>query len=189
MCCENRLLLLDRLRHANDPERLRILEEHFGNDMSRKRERPANTEGQGPLPDSPQSDESADDEMIDLCHETSVDEGGRICFYGTTSFFHLSPDESTVSCVQAPQGTPEAMLASPEQTSPSAWWLDSLSSPPRHGEQRDIKSYLNINISTETCNELLETYWCWAHNIHLVLCRKIFMCTYQLQFPSPLLTI
>jgi hypothetical protein len=184
LALQNRLnaceFLLDRLRGADGPERLRILEEHFGNDMSRKRKRPANTEGQGPLPDSPQSDGSADDEMIDFCHETSVDEHGRICFYGTTSFFHLNPDESTVSFVQAPQGTPEAMLASPEQTSPSAWSLDGPSPPPRHGEQRDIQSYLNIDISTETCNELLETYWCWPHNIHLVLCRKIFMRRCQL---------
>lgn len=183
LALQNRLngceLLLDRLRRANDTERLRILEEHFGNDVSKKRKRPANTEG--PPPDSPQSEQSAaDDEMIDLCHETTVDEDGRICFYGTTSFFHLNPEESTVSCVQPPQGTPEAMLASPDQTSPSAWSLDAPSPAPRHGAQRDIKSYLNVDISTEACNELLETYWCWPHNIHLVLCRKIFMRTCQL---------
>lgn len=35
--------------------------------------------------------------------------------------------------------------------------------------------YLNSDVDSQLCNELLETYWCWPHHLHLVLCRKIFM--------------
>jgi hypothetical protein len=170
--CES---LLDRLRCANDTERLRILEEHFSN---KKRKRSTNPEG--PLPDSPQSDESADNEMIELLNETSVDEDGRICFYGTTSLFHLKPDQSTMSRTR----TSDTILVLPEETTPSVQWLNTPSPSLSTSAQPDIKSYLNIDISSEICNELLETYWCWPHNIHLVLCRKIFMRAYQ--FATPL---
>lgn len=120
--------------------------------------------------------------MIELLNETSVDEDGRICFYGTTSLFHLKPDQSTIMSRTA-QAPADTILALPEETTtPSVQWLNSPSPSLSPSAQPDIKSYLNIDISSETCNELLETYWCWPHNIHLVLCRKIFMRAYPLLF-------
>lgn len=36
---------------------------------------------------------SSENELTGILNETSVDEEGRICFYGTTSSFHLQPDK------------------------------------------------------------------------------------------------
>lgn len=164
---------MDRLECVSDVERLRILEEHFDQDTNRKRREPAIPEG--PMSDSPPSDAPSDEEMV--ANETSVDLDGRICFYGSTSLYHYKPDQSTVSRVQPPGQLPDSIFASPPDATPTSRLLDSPNDFFKPVEPPDIKSYLNTNVSSEVCNELLETYWCWPHNIHFVLCRKIFMRT------------
>lgn len=53
--------------------------------------------------------------------------------------------------------------------------LDTPSPSLSTSAQTDIGTYLNSDVDSQLCNELLETYWCWPHHLHLVLCRKIFM--------------
>jgi hypothetical protein len=75
------------------------------------------------------------------------------------------------------------MIESPQGATPLSQLLDTPSDFLRPCVQPDIKSYLDIDISSEICNELLEIYWCWPHNIHFVLSRKIFMRTYRFHTP------
>ena len=173
-------LLLDRLRCANDAEQLRILDEHFSNDTNRRKRRRSEI-SEAPLPDTPRSDGSSDDEMI--ANEISVDVDGRICFYGTTSLYHLKPDQSTMPRITLPGEASDMIFASPQEVTPPSHLLDSPSDFLRPREQPDIKSCFNIDISSEICNELLDTYWCWSHNIRFILCRKIFMRTYWFHKP------
>lgn len=175
--CES---LLDSLRSANDTKRLQILEEYFNNDANAKRKRSTNPEEQ--MGESPASDESADGELTELLNETSVDEDGRICFYGSTSLFHLQPDQKSISRTPAGEWS-DTILIGPSETSlceQTLQWQNSLiintpSPSLSTSAQTDIGTYLNTDVNSELCNELLETYWCWPHHLHLVLCRRIFM--------------
>lgn len=181
--CES---LLDRLRTASATERLKILDEHFSNDTSVKRKRSTNPDEQlqQQQEESPRSDESAEEELTELLNETSVDEEGRIVFYGTTSLFHLQPDQTAISRTQAPQEPSDTILVVAGETAPplerTLQWQTTLNlntpSPSLStSAQTDFGTYLNADVNSELCNELLETYWCWPHHLHLVLCRKIFM--------------
>ncbi|OQU97002.1 Fungal specific transcription factor domain-containing protein [Cladophialophora immunda] len=162
---------MDRLECANDGERLRILKEHFDQDANRRQRDPIIPDG--PLSDSPHSDLPSDEEMI--ANETSVDVDGRICFFGTTSLYHYKPDQSTAPRMHPLGELASTMFPGPQVATPTSQLLDSPSDFLNPVEQPDIKSFLNTHVSSEICNELLETYWCWPHNIHFVLCRKIFM--------------
>ncbi len=73
-----------------------MLEEHFNGGGDRngsvKRKRLSNAEERQ---DGSATTEfsSSENELTEILNETSVDEDGRICFYGTTSSFHLQPDK------------------------------------------------------------------------------------------------
>lgn len=73
-----------------------MLEEHFNGSEERngreKRKRVGNVEERQ---DGSATTEfsSSENELTEILNETSVDEDGRICFYGTTSSFHLQPDK------------------------------------------------------------------------------------------------
>lgn len=88
--------LLKHLRIATEQERSRLLEEYFNGGRERngngKRKRVSNTEER--LDESVTTEfSSSENELTEILNETSVDEDGRICFYGTTSSFHLQPDK------------------------------------------------------------------------------------------------
>ena len=91
--CES---LLKRLHVASEQERSRLLEEHVNGSGDKngigKRKRISNAEERQ---DSNPATEvsSSENELTEILNETSVDEDGRICFYGTTSSFHLQPDK------------------------------------------------------------------------------------------------
>ena len=53
--------------------------------------------------------------------------------------------------------------------------LDTPSPSLSTSAQNDIGTYLNSDVDSQLCNELLETYWCWPYHLRSVLCRKIFM--------------
>ena len=189
--CES---LLNRLRIANDEERSRLLEDHFtGNaaDKSGKRKRPGGgidgTTNTGLHDDhSPGGTDvaasSSDNELVEVFNETSVDDHGRICFYGTTSLFHVQPDVNPRGPT-LPQDAGDHALSL--QTEPFSYdaisqWdnnlsLDTPSPAMSVGTRTDIGTYLNVDVDSQLCQELLDTYWCWPHHLHLVLCRKIFM--------------
>ena len=91
--CES---LLKRLHIANDQERSCLLEEYFNGSGERndngKRKRVSITKERqdgSVMTEYP----SSENELTEILNETSVDEDGRICFYGTTSSFHLQLDK------------------------------------------------------------------------------------------------
>ena len=168
------------MRGANDAERLRMLEEQFSSDTNGAHKRPVNSQEQ--LENSPQSEATSENDLTDLLNETSVDEDGRICFYGTTSSFHLQPDQSVLSGQQAGEVSEASVVMTDDAVSGDRipQWRNSLAfdtpSPSLSvSVQTDLGTFLNTDVDSELCNELLETYWCWPHHLHLVLCRKIFM--------------
>lgn len=91
--CES---LLKCLHIASEEERSRLLEEHFSGSGDRsgngKRKRISNTEDRQDRSATTEVS-SSENELTEILNETSVDEDGRICFYGTTSSFHLQPDK------------------------------------------------------------------------------------------------
>lgn len=91
--CES---LLKCLHIASEEERSRLLEEHFSGSGDRsgngKRKRVSNTEDRQDRSATTEVS-SSENELTEILNETSVDEDGRICFYGTTSSFHLQPDK------------------------------------------------------------------------------------------------
>ncbi|MCJ1306057.1 hypothetical protein MMC08_008875 [Hypocenomyce scalaris] len=172
--------LIERLRGANDAERLRMLEEQFTSDTNGAHQRPVNSQEQ--RENSPQSEATSENDLTELLNETSVDEDGRICFYGTTSLFHLQPDQSVLSGQQAGEVSEASVVMTDDAVSGDRipQWRNSLAfdtpSPALSTSvQTDLGTFLNTDVDSELCNELLETYWCWPHHLHLVLCRKIFM--------------
>ena len=181
--CES---LLQRLRLANDGERTRLLEDHFdnpGGEKVGKRKRPNNcTNVVEQENNSPITEGSSDNELVEVFNETSVDDHGRICFYGTTSLFHLQPDKNAKPAPLAVEAQDNGLTLGSEAFSYDAvsQWENSLTfdtpSPSLStGAQPDIATFLNVNVDSKLCLELLETYWCWPHHLHLVLCRKLFM--------------
>ncbi|MDI1489551.1 MAG: hypothetical protein OHK93_000748 [Ramalina farinacea] len=189
--CES---LLNRLRVANDEERSRLLENHFNGNAaykSGKRRRPGDgidvTTNKGAHEEhSPGGTDvaaaSSDNELVEVFNETSVDDHGRICFYGTTSLFHVQPDVNPRGPT-LPQDVGDHVLSL--QTEPFSYdaisqWdnnlsLDTPSPATSVGTRTDIGTYMNVDVDSQLCQELLDTYWCWPHHLHLVLCRKIFM--------------
>ena len=168
------------MRGANDAERLRMLEEQFTSDTNGAHQRPVNSQEQ--RENSPQSEATSENDLTELLNETSVDEDGRICFYGTTSLFHLQPDQSVLSGQQAGEVSEASVVMTDDAVSGDRipQWRNSLAfdtpSPALSTSvQTDLGTFLNTDVDSELCNELLETYWCWPHHLHLVLCRKIFM--------------
>jgi hypothetical protein len=111
-----------------------------------------------------------------LLHETSVDEGGRICFYGSTSLYHLEPAQN----VQSNGGngmettSPYDYICHDESPQHLSTSLPA-TSPLSHDTRTSEYMMLDAGVPVEVCNELLDIYWCWPHHLHLVLSRKIFM--------------
>ena len=163
--CES---LLNRLRTADDDERSRLLEEHFSEEkQSEKRKRPSvvgdNHEG------SSSTEIASDNDPTETLIETSVDDEGHP--YGLTSMFHSQPDPLAKPEVS----TTAITLSNGIDSWDSGFSLDTPSPSLSTSAHVDISAYLNMDVDSEVCNELLETYWCWPHHLHLVLCRKIFM--------------
>ena len=73
------------------------MEEHFNgsgdNNGNGKRKRISNTDERQQDSSAGTEVSSSENELTEILNETSVDEDGRICFYGTTSSFHLQPDK------------------------------------------------------------------------------------------------
>ncbi|KAI9818758.1 MAG: hypothetical protein M1827_007578 [Pycnora praestabilis] len=174
--------LLSRLRDGNDTDRLRILEDHFNDGTSHaKRKRSSSVSERVHESPRPRSEPLPEDELAEPFDETSVGKDGRICFYGTTSLFHFQPEHSA-SLLPDHGGTLDDFA----RTSRMASWaglsgqgdnvISVTPSPPSIASvPTDIGTFLDADISSELGNELLETYWCWPHHLHLVLSRRIFM--------------
>ncbi|KAL8689138.1 MAG: hypothetical protein Q9218_005123 [Villophora microphyllina] len=160
--------LLNRLRVADDSERTLLLDQHFAEDQQnskRKRSSIAGEQNEG----SSSIELASESETADTLVEASVDDEGHP--YGLTSMFHPQLDQSAKADV--PGTVP--VMSNGMMPWDSSLGLDTPSPSLSISAQTDISSYLHMDIGSQICNELLETYWCWPHHLHLVLCRKIFM--------------
>jgi hypothetical protein len=83
---------MQSLQAADESQHWRIPEEQFNREAEKPRSahkrRVENTNEHAP-DTSPLSDMSLDDDLTKLLNETSIDEGGRVCFYASTSFYHI----------------------------------------------------------------------------------------------------
>lgn len=174
--CEN---ILNQMRISDDRDLRRLLDEHFSGNDEKNTKRKRGSTAAGQQEESPVTDGSSDNELTEILNETSVDEDGRICFYGTTSLFHLQPDQTSKRIGEQA----ESALVLSNDLAPwerTFQWQNNLSldtpSPSiSTSAQTDIGTYLNVDVDSQLCNELLDIYWCWPHHLHLVLCRRIFM--------------
>ncbi|EXJ65190.1 hypothetical protein A1O7_01530 [Cladophialophora yegresii CBS 114405] len=104
--------------------------------------------------------------------EASVGVDGRICFYGKTSHYHvdLRGDEDDEGMAeQGGRHTTDQYqhisTASTIYTTPDINALTYSPGPP------EVLS----EIPNEFLDHLLDAYWCWAHHLHLVLNRRLFL--------------
>lgn len=177
--------LLSNLRSANDAARLQILADYFSNSEIPEREK--SPQLRDPENDTPQSEESTIDELNELLSETSVDEEGRICFYGATSLFHLQPDQAKIFSTELLE-TAEPNLLNVNETlqweRPVQWQNNRTLRTSRPllsaTTQSDFGTFLSPDVSSSLCNELLEIYWAWPHHLHRVLSRKLFTRKHEL---------
>jgi hypothetical protein len=86
--------LMSNLHSSSGTEHLRLLERYFGG-RSDTQGSNGNTIDEH-IEGSPQSEILAGDGLADVLEQSSFDQDGRICFYGTTSLFHLRPTDPAV---------------------------------------------------------------------------------------------
>ncbi|KAI0414669.1 fungal-specific transcription factor domain-containing protein [Xylaria grammica] len=98
----------------------------------------------------------SDEDSSSLQEETSIGTDGQLCFYGSTSLYHISPSDghrgSTLYSNGRETGEPHARL-----------------------EQQDAMTAFLGEIPSSLLDNLLDTYWCWPHHLHCVLIKKIFI--------------
>ncbi|KAI0975088.1 fungal-specific transcription factor domain-containing protein [Xylaria arbuscula] len=142
----------EQLRAAKDTERDALLT------------KPVTT---GPLQGSSASDFSpshtsdsaahgSDEDSSSLQDETSIGTDGQLCFYGSTSLYHISPSDGH-------QGN--APYSNGRETG----------EPHARLEQQDAMAAFLGEIPSSLLHGLLDTYWCWPHHLHCVLVKKIFI--------------
>lgn len=158
-------------------QRAAILNEHFKLPSS-PTEAVDNCDRAVPPEQSLQGDVDADGTTGPL-DETSVDEQGRICFYGSTSHFHVEPQSAESPGTARVPALPRAALQS-DGESPSAGSTlnySGITASAGLGSSTDsvLLSVIGSEITAEFVDELLEVYWCWPHHLHRVLCRRIFI--------------
>ncbi|KAI1737924.1 fungal-specific transcription factor domain-containing protein [Xylaria scruposa] len=98
----------------------------------------------------------SDEESTSLQEETSIGTDGQVCFYGSTSLYHIAPSHGH-------QGkTPYRGDRHAGETH-------------ARREQQDVMTTFLAETPTSLLNDLLKTYWCWPHHLHCVLVKKIFL--------------
>lgn len=174
--------LLDSLRGSNDTERLNILNDHFEQSKDDVRNVIMDGVNNGHQRASSQAERSIEDDRTQLLQETSVDEHGRVCFYGSTSLFHMKPgpdvllrEEALRKSSTSVQSTTSPVSCDSELELQSAPLPQNPTAPLSTHSKIDGEMSYNADYALSVCRELLETYWCWPHHLHLVLCRKLFM--------------
>lgn len=153
---------------------MRLLDEYFDKEATIPNKPPPRSSTPNTYEhDTLNTEISTEEEVTELLNETSVDEEGRICFYGKTSLYHFQPEEASFTF--RPDG-PEVLIGSvshecgiPKDNA----YTSTVSSDLNH--QSKLESIINSDVTQGLVNELLDTYWCFPHHLHLVLCRKIFM--------------
>ncbi|KAI8957733.1 hypothetical protein F5Y11DRAFT_352216 [Daldinia sp. FL1419] len=109
-----------------------------------------------------QVDNATTDGTDDTTEMASVGTDGRVNFYGKTSLYHIDPKHF-------------------EENSPTTSHEDDagnysrgIAATPSMFELHDTASLL-VEIPHGLLNHLLDTYWCYPHHFHCVLCKPLFL--------------
>lgn len=123
------------------------------------------------IPSPPLSDGSRDIEYAsfngidDTLETASVGADGSICFYGKTSLYHIDSKDHDAS---------NSIIAGHEPR-PAEQSLNIAST----SETLSFRCYdiaaLLAEIPPALLGDLLDTYWCYPHHLHCVLCKPLFL--------------
>ncbi|KAI0855810.1 fungal-specific transcription factor domain-containing protein [Xylaria cubensis] len=142
----------EQLRAAKDAERDTLLAKPITIDQTQG----LSTNGSSPPhigdPTVPWSDE----ESTSLQEETSIGTDGQVCFYGSTSLYHIAPSDGHQD---------KTSFKSDRQAGETH----------ARREQQDVMTSFLAEIPPSLLDDLLKTYWCWPHHLHCVLVKKIFL--------------
>ncbi|KAI0520982.1 fungal-specific transcription factor domain-containing protein [Xylaria bambusicola] len=142
----------EQLRTAKDGDRDALLEKPVTTGPLQG----CSTSDFSPPPVVESATHGSDEDSSSLQEETSIGTDGQLCFYGSTSLYHISPSDghrsSTLYSKGRETGAPHARL-----------------------EQQDAMTAFLAKIPSSLLDNLLYTYWCWPHHLHCVLIKKIFI--------------
>ncbi|KAI0110762.1 fungal-specific transcription factor domain-containing protein [Nemania sp. FL0031] len=141
----------EQLRGAKDAERDALLAEPIVVDQLQE----LCTSGPSPPQVRDPTTQWSDGEPASLQDETSIGTDGKVCFYGSTSLYHVAPSEEHRGDTPNGKGQQAGEDARLEQ-------------------QDEMAAFLG-EISSSLLDDLLSTYWCWPHHLHCVLVKKIFI--------------
>lgn len=120
------------------------------------------------VPDGPHFTENTSMDSTDDTIETaSVGADGRVCFYGKTSLYHIASKDHCTDDTNVPEYQTSTEDQSPDITSIS----------PSYFRCHNTAALL-AEISPALLNDLLDTYWCYPHHLHCVLCKPLFIRQY-----------
>ncbi|KAI1077022.1 fungal-specific transcription factor domain-containing protein [Whalleya microplaca] len=109
-----------------------------------------------------QMENAATEDTDDAAEMASVGADGRVCFYGKTSLYHVDPSGFDAD---SPTTSHEADIGDGTNGT-----IDISSMSRFH----DTVSLL-AEIPSILLNDLLDTYWCYPHHLHCVLCKVLFL--------------
>ncbi|OJJ87456.1 uncharacterized protein ASPGLDRAFT_55879 [Aspergillus glaucus CBS 516.65] len=156
--------LISRLRNSDDSTRLQILRKYFDS--------PEDTPSSPEEPNTPDTSEDIrpqeckNEDPGDILEEVTLDSRGNLCFYGATSFYHWRLDPKRHLSQSSNMPTASALSQSRSCSTPFQLGL----SPGYKFPYWEV-----LGISEDRLQNLLETYWCFPHHLHLVLSRRIFL--------------
>ncbi|KAI1804792.1 fungal-specific transcription factor domain-containing protein [Daldinia bambusicola] len=100
----------------------------------------------------------------DTIEMASVGTDGRVNFYGKTSLYHIDPKHFE-------EHSPTSTSSYGDSTGTH---IHDMAAIPSIFELHDI-TLLLAEIPHELMNDLLDTYWCYPHHFHCVLCKPLFL--------------
>lgn len=115
--------------------------------------------------------------QIEPLDETSVGVDGRVCFYGKTSHYHvdLCEDDRDENEITGNTGSGEPQNNIQRKSTPSTIYA----TPDQNlVARRAAIPELLSEITPTVLDHLLDAYWCWAHHLHLVLNKGLFLSMY-----------
>ncbi|KAJ3555317.1 hypothetical protein NPX13_g10378 [Xylaria arbuscula] len=142
----------EQLRAAKDSERDTLLAKPVTTDPPQG----CSTSDLSPPHGAGSAAHDSDEDSSSLQEETSIGTDGQLCFYGSTSLYHISPSDghrgNTLYDNGPDTGEPDVRL-----------------------ERQDAMTAFLGEIPSSLLYNLLDTYWCWPHHLHCVLIKKIFI--------------
>ncbi|KAI1642845.1 fungal-specific transcription factor domain-containing protein [Daldinia loculata] len=152
---------IEELRRVKDKDRDALLDEPIRTinpNEGRSRAFRSPPDIQSPRREDSVTVESTDD-AADMA---SVGTDGRVNFYGKTSLYHIDPKHFEES---SPTDSHEDSTGT---------YINDMATMPSILEFHDTASLL-AEIPHGLLNDLLDTYWCYPHHFHCVLCKPLFL--------------